>query len=336
MSISINDLMVVHVTDVRPSLRDGRLVMKTGGSSVSFEHGDNKIFMKKRDFSRPHRMTLHWSLNGVTRVAGFQYDKVTLYGIPARYAIVEPISALKDELWGGGFDDLYSLGDHTISQDGYIFVPEDEPDVDRLVEVANVVHYKGYVEGFTNDHMRDMIAFLLSIMKKPCMVINGLFLNEDILSRLYKLTFPSRWASLTDEQLMDDAEFIRYNKEMMTSQISGIVRLADKRIYVCKEATNQKIPTGAIFEDDNRGLIVISEEDLGKILRDSNYILPEYGVIHPVSILLTYEDKLKHSMEREEMLGTVNEIRKIIMEKKPTATSLDGLNQIMDRIRNRL
>src|SRR5579883_1850506 len=165
MSLSIDDLILVHVTHVRPALCDGRLVMKTGGCCCdSYDASDNKIFVREQNFSKPRRMTLHWSLNGVTRIAGFKQGGTTIYGIPARYAIIEPISALKEELWGGSFDDMYSLGDHTISSQAFIFVPEDEPDIDQLDNIATVIRYRGYVEGFTNNHMRDMIASFLTMV----------------------------------------------------------------------------------------------------------------------------------------------------------------------------
>ena len=336
MAISIDDLMLVHITEVRPSFCDGRLVMKTGGSKISCAYRDDKIFTTKRDFSCPHRVTLHWSLNGITRVAGIQKDDVTVHGIPARYAIIEPISELKEELWGGGFDDLYSLGDHVISQNGYLLVPEDLTDLDQLSTVANVVTYKGYVEGFTNNDMRELIASVLIMLGKPRMVLNGLFLNEEILSRWWKVTFPSRWASLTDQQLVEDEEFIQYNREKMHNGISGVIRVDDNRIYVCKEVSNRRVPTGALFEKDGENITAISEGDLEKMLKDASYVLPEFGVIHPHSVLHTYEEKFSQAVSRESLSNMVDEIGKFIVEKKPTTTSLDGLNQVIDRIKSRL
>lgn len=308
MAILINDLMLVHITDVRPSLCDGRLVMKTGGSNISLEYRDDKIFIRKRDFSHPYRVTIHWSINGVTRIAGFTQGDTTTYAIPARYAIIEPISALKDELWGGGFDDLYSLGDHVISKGAFVCVPEDEPDVEQLLAVTNVVHYRGYVEGFTNNHMRDMIASVLATLEKPRVIINGVFLNDEVLSKLWNITFPSRWASLTEEQLMEDEEFQRYNKWIMKSHITGMFRNGDIRVYVCKEAGGE-LPTGALFQRDDNSYIPISGKELHKILKDASYVLPEFGIIHPDSVLSSYEEKLRRSVGGDDLSHIMDEVQ---------------------------
>lgn len=103
-AIEINDIILVHVTDVKPSIsEDGKsLILKTGGSIVTnVNYPDGKIFYDARDFSKPSRATLHWSLNAVTRSAGLLTQNGKFFnGIPVRYVILEPISSLKDSLWG--------------------------------------------------------------------------------------------------------------------------------------------------------------------------------------------------------------------------------------------
>lgn len=337
MSLTIDDLMLVHVTNVRPTLQDGKLIMKTGGSKATLEYRDNKIFAGPRNFSRPHRMTLHWSLNGVTRTAGIKENKNSIhYGIPGRYAIIEPIRELKEELWGGGFDDLYSLGDHILSENSLLIVPEEEEeelDTEQLRTLTSLAFYEGYTEGFTNDHMRTIIADILESLKKPRMILNGLFLNEEILSTIFKITFPSRWKMLTIDELVNDDEFTTLNEEKMCNMVSGIINANGMRLFVCKGFADQKFPMDALLMGETH--IIIREEELGKILTDANYVIPEFEVIHPNSHLYSYERKLVGPLTKEELCVSLDEVRKYIMEKKPTATSLDGLNRIMERIRNR-
>lgn len=334
MSLSIDDLMLVHITNVRPTLQDGKLIMKTGGSTATLKYQDNKIFAGPRDFSCPHRVTLHWSINGVTRTAGIQNERGNFYGISARYAIIEPIAELKDELWGGSFDDMYSLGDHTLSENSLLFVPEEEPDTEGLRTLTTMVFYKGYVDGFTNNHMRGVIAHILEMLKNPRMILNGLFLDDNILSSIWKITLPSRWKILTDDELINDEEFITFNHEKMGNIVSGIIRVNDMRIFVCKEFVNLKLPAGALLIGD--GLILIREEELEKVFKDANYVLPEFGVLHPNSYLGSYEKRFTLSYIKDMLTTNVNEVRKYITEKKPATASLNGLSQILERIRSRL
>jgi hypothetical protein len=340
-AIELDDLVLVHCTNVKPSIsEDGKsLVMKTGGSKVSIlMEDDGKSSEIKRSFSKPHRATLHWSLNGVTSVLGAEISGKFVYGMPAKYVVLEPISYLKDSLWGGIFDDLYSIGDHTISSSAFLLVREEDPDIDKFKRFVPIITVSGFKENSTNDDFRGVVSKSLKLIGKPRMGLNGLPMDEALLSKVWKVDVPPSWKDISDEVLAQAPEFIKFNKQNLQSLISGIARFDDTRLFFCKECRgSEEFPSVAVFRKSSQSLEAISREMFKDILDGSSFRLPEFGKTHSSSRMIDFENNLQKSYKEapEKTVALADELQAYVDAEyaKTEKTPPKGFYTFIDRVK---
>ena len=284
--VSLKDIILVHVTSVKPSVSDdgSSLVLKTGGSYFdSLEYKDDgRIIAGNRDFSRPYRVTLHWSTNGVTRAAGAKINGECHYGVSARYVVLEPILALRHDLWGGRFDDFYSIGDHTLSKDAIILVPQNEEGLFELSKFVTVWTMEGVPEHSGSENLRPYVEDLLSKLGKPVMQFNGPLLTGELLSCVLCTSLPDRWDSMNAQEVFEDEEF----KQKCGHYVVAIIDFEnDTRMFVARDVDHRLDATFAYFQippkyDSSEGLFF---EDMRKMLKEESFFLPEIDVLHPDS-----------------------------------------------------
>jgi hypothetical protein len=295
--LNLNDIVLVHVTNVKPSISydERAVILKTGGSYFSsLEYKDDgQIIASERDFSRPYRVTLHWSTNGVTRVAGAIVDGKRHFGVPARYIIIEKISALKNSLWGGRFDDFYSIGDHELSKDAVLLVPENDADISIFSQFITVGTMKDVPANSSSEHLRSYAEEVLGILNKPLMRFNGALLSKELLSIIYKISFPSHWNLMNAQDLLNDADFAAINKSY-DDYVGAIIDYTDgTRFFLCKDTDRRFDATCALFENiPDKAETQLYFKNMKEMLGAISCFPPEIDVLHPASRINDYGNKI--------------------------------------------
>ena len=194
----------------------------------------------------------------------------------------------------GVVTDLYSIGDHTLSDKAVLMVPEDDPDLSIFQKSVNVKTYNGYRDGITSNDLKMTITETLRNLNKPILVTSGHFLDEPILSMLFNgVQFPTKWSMLSAEQLNSSSEFQKFNLEKLRQSVLQVIDRPKGRVYVCTNF-DDRVPKLALFEE-NSGLNTYSLDDLKEWFKSGGIFIPQLGVSHNVSFLHEFEKTVKDS-----------------------------------------
>ena len=124
----------VHITDIKPQKRIApsgteSVFLRVGGikaKAISLRYAcgamTEEVYLWHNLIST--RPSIHWTIGGVVppgnHVIGREADKQERQHIP-QYIILEPISELKDSIYGGYWLDLLTIGEHKLSDKAIVF-----------------------------------------------------------------------------------------------------------------------------------------------------------------------------------------------------------------------
>lgn len=101
--------VLVHCTDVFPE----------NGIMIAGE-----LYPHRKEMVVQARWTLHWTLNSVIHPEN--HTGINGEACKRKYCIIEPFAECQKQFYGGNFQDMMLLGDHSLSTQAIIFVPETE------------------------------------------------------------------------------------------------------------------------------------------------------------------------------------------------------------------
>ena len=240
-SIDPTKLFAVHITHIFPTFDStcGRYVMRCGGAiHKTLPDGSKRV--------EPYftmRPTLHWAVNKV--VDTLRYEGGGLFEYGQKYAIIEPLSKLSDEIWGGDGDDIMTLGDHWLSDSALLIMPEREvTDEMRTGKTSLYVYhhlnpyndttpnqlmdFKGIKEMVINFFAEHNIPYNVasgyiytakSFLEEECMII-----ETDEVERILKL----------DLNKMRDDPIVQQKLEEEKIRISCILKVDGDMLILCK------------------------------------------------------------------------------------------------------
>ncbi|MBF0360423.1 MAG: hypothetical protein HQK49_05390 [Oligoflexia bacterium] len=143
-NVILNNSYLIHITDSlpMPTMQVGGCVLDGSLSMDSFSGKEYvELVVDNNEVKMPDRCTLHWSMPGtsVERVLTLKGKYFPVRNID-KYAILAPVSALKERFIGGYPNDIFTMGEFSLSDDSILFVPENE--YDQVVTSRNTLGKK--------------------------------------------------------------------------------------------------------------------------------------------------------------------------------------------------